>query len=239
MDASGLVARVNSLAHVAGGRLWNLPYQRLAEKLAASPEQLAQANQQINVFRLPTRNLWKARVLHLMGRNTGPRGAIHYYQLCRPSNDDIDETLAAGKVDKQLAALARRAKQDAGYWLGLLAYERGLYEPAIDYFRNRTLKRIPTVPGPRGPITIWPARTKRWAIGPTPLPSTMPRGRPSAPATWCARPGSRRSSRKKLRKNKCRRLNRSPRTRGRRPQDLGAVGCREHHRGHRHRGGRV
>jgi hypothetical protein len=140
LDASGLASRAESLPHVAGGRLWNLPYRRLAEKFAAGSEQLAEANRQINVFRLPTRNLWKARVLHLMGRFTGPRGAIHYYQLCRPSEDEIEDVLAAGKVDQQLAALARQAKQDAGYWLGLLAFERGLYDTAIDYFRNRTLK---------------------------------------------------------------------------------------------------
>jgi hypothetical protein len=146
LDASGLAARVESLPRIVGGRLWNLPYRRLAEKFAATPAQVAQANQQINVFRLPTRNLWKARVLHLMGRYTGPRGAIHYYQLCRPSDQDIAEVLAAGKVDQQLAALARQAKQDAGYWLGLLAYERGLFETAIDYFRNRTLLAHPDGP---------------------------------------------------------------------------------------------
>ncbi|HEY5312352.1 MAG TPA: hypothetical protein VIK18_07520 [Pirellulales bacterium] len=148
MDASGLASRVESLPHVAGGRLWNLPYRRLAEKYAASPEQLQQANQQINVFRLPTRNLWKARVLHLMGRFTGSRGAIHYYQLCRPADKEIAAALAEDKVDQQLVALARRAKQDAGYWLGLLAFERGLYETAVDYFRNRTLQ-----PHPDGPWT--------------------------------------------------------------------------------------
>lgn len=146
LDASDLVARVEKLPHIAGGRLWNLPYRRTAAKFAASPKQLENANQQINVFRLPTRNLWKARVLHLMGRYSGPRGAIHFYQICRPSNDDIEQAVTAGKVDKQLAGLARQAKHDASYWLGLISYERGLDAAAVDYFELRTLKADPKGP---------------------------------------------------------------------------------------------
>jgi hypothetical protein len=150
LDASGLVARAASNPRVAAGRLWNLPYRRLAEKFDASPQQVEQGNRQVSVFRMPTRNLWKARVLHLMGRYTGQRGAIHFYQLCRPANEDIEAALAAGKVDKQIVALARQAKEDASYWLGLLAYERGLYETAVDYFRVRTLKAYPNGPWVEG-----------------------------------------------------------------------------------------
>jgi tetratricopeptide (TPR) repeat protein len=143
LDASGLVDRAAALGHVGSGRLWNLPYERLAEKFAASKQQIDDGNRQVSVFRSPTRNLWSARVLHLMGRYTGPRGAIHFYQLCRPANDDIADALEAGKVTRQIADLARQAKEDASYWLGLLAYERGLYETAIDYFRLRTLDSFP------------------------------------------------------------------------------------------------
>jgi hypothetical protein len=34
------------------------------------------------------------------------------------------------------------AKQDASYWLGLLNFERGKYEVAIDYLGNRTLEAV-------------------------------------------------------------------------------------------------
>ena len=39
-----------------------------------------------------------------------------------------------------------RGKQDASYWLGLIAYQRGNYPVAIDYFARRTLEFMPSGP---------------------------------------------------------------------------------------------
>ena len=39
-----------------------------------------------------------------------------------------------------------RGKQDASYWLGLVAFEQGNYPSAIDYFTQRTLAAIPNSP---------------------------------------------------------------------------------------------
>jgi TolA-binding protein len=36
-----------------------------------------------------------------------------------------------------------RGKYDASYWLGLIAYERGNWASAIDYFQRRTLGAVP------------------------------------------------------------------------------------------------
>jgi hypothetical protein len=43
-------------------------------------------------------------------------------------------------------AVYRRAKLDASYWLGLIAFEQGNYRSAIDWFANRTLAAVPTGP---------------------------------------------------------------------------------------------
>ncbi len=43
-------------------------------------------------------------------------------------------------------AVYRRAKLDASYWLGLIAFEQGNYPSAIDWFANRTLAAAPAGP---------------------------------------------------------------------------------------------
>lgn len=119
--------------------------------------------------------LWKARVLHLKGQFAGEDGAIAYYQAVRPSNEALAEI--AGKLadqhyqvrrqmptsrnDQQLrqesreqadieVAVVTQAKQYASYWLGLIAYERGNFSGAIDYFARRTLEAAPNGRWTRG-----------------------------------------------------------------------------------------
>jgi hypothetical protein len=55
--------------------------------------------------------------------------------LARPSNEE----LAASSAHPLEKLVLLRAKQSAGYWLGLLAYQRANYPAAIDYFTKRTL----------------------------------------------------------------------------------------------------
>ena len=38
------------------------------------------------------------------------------------------------------------AKHDASYWLGLILFEKGSYDGAIDYFGRRTLEALPNSP---------------------------------------------------------------------------------------------
>ena len=86
--------------------------------------------------------LLKGRMLHLKGKLVGPEGAIHYYQMARPSNQDLLES-PMHPLAKQLHALA---KQDAGYWSGLILYHRANYPAAVDYFTTRTLLAVPNGP---------------------------------------------------------------------------------------------
>ena len=65
-----------------------------------------------------------------------------------------------------------RGKQDASYWLGLIAYQRGNYPAAIDYFTKRTLLFTPEGPWTAAPATISPAPSRPPAIPSGPSSST-------------------------------------------------------------------
>ena len=167
VDATALAERLRECPHVAEVRLWTLPYDRLASqaRLGKKGRQSLAADFEPFVVPFPrpikkkvemAPALWKARVLHLFGKFSGETGAMKYYQLSRPSEAEIERGPALppdqqeelrGKISQdewQQAAnrysqLAPVAKHDAGYWLGLVAYERGNYKTAADYFTKRTI----------------------------------------------------------------------------------------------------
>jgi tetratricopeptide (TPR) repeat protein len=120
----------------------------------------------------PVAALWRGRVLHLLGKYTGDEGANFFYQLARPAEIELEQRVfKAADAARELAlrgpeqqarveqflsatdqgiALIRRAKQDASYWLGLAAFERELYDTALDYFNERTLAATPDGPWTHG-----------------------------------------------------------------------------------------
>jgi len=59
------------------------------------------------------------------------------------------ENTVAERMEPVFEAL-RRAKQDASYWLGLVAFHRENYRSAIDYFSKRTLEASPNGPWTHG-----------------------------------------------------------------------------------------
>jgi tetratricopeptide (TPR) repeat protein len=164
----------------ARAQLWALPFDTLRRRQKLSPEQILRriaASSQFYAL-LPIAPLYRARALHLKGQFTDQEGATSFYQLARPSNDDLDQAqrrLAADIVKswearvrqlpaEQQAAAAQQArmiaaersetvrdacalgKQDASFWLGLIAFEQGNYASAIDYFSKRTLAAMPGGP---------------------------------------------------------------------------------------------
>jgi hypothetical protein len=167
VDAAALADRLSECKHVAGSRIWPLPYERLAaqarlgvkgkQRLAAEFEPFVvpfPRQQKKKVEMVPA--LWKGRVLHLLGEFAGEGGAINYYQISRPSESDIERGPALlqeerfdlrGKITDQewreaanrYARLAPAAKHDASYWLGLVAFELQNYKTAADYFAKRTI----------------------------------------------------------------------------------------------------
>jgi hypothetical protein len=81
----------------------------------------------------------RGRVLYLKGKFTGEEGAIHFLQIARPSNEAIKRS-SADDVEKLFRLLA---KQDASYWLGLISYQRGNYDAAVEWFMKYTIEAYP------------------------------------------------------------------------------------------------
>ena len=86
------------------------------------------------------------RALEFKGEFDGERGAKAYFLKSRRSDDN----LAKSNLSPQERALWGRAKQDASYWLGLIAFEQQNYDVAADYFARRTLELSPGGPWTEG-----------------------------------------------------------------------------------------
>jgi hypothetical protein len=129
--------------HIAEVRLWKLPYETALAQSRLTPEE----RQQKMLLLWPVLTaLAKARLLHFKGAFAGEQSATHYYLAARPSNAD----LSAAEMNGFARAICIRAKQNASYWLGLAAFERGKYPDAVDYFAQRTLEASPAGPWTAG-----------------------------------------------------------------------------------------
>ena len=160
-----------------------LPFYMVYEDRSTSQgkQQDPQAPRQQKIQAAP---LGKGRMLYLKGRFVGQDGANQYFQLARPSNEElaaiqrvlVEETRRAAEqaiqnlspeernavesqIEAKAAYLARaqmefflQAKQAASYWSGLIAYQRGNYSAAGDYFRKRTLEAAPNTPWRHGAL---------------------------------------------------------------------------------------
>ncbi len=126
-------------------RLWNLPYRTRDEQLTRErpAQQVAALEFQVFAWRP---QLWKGRVLHFQGEFDGERSAKHYYRQVRPSDKEIANS-PRHDIEKNFI---RQAKHHASYWLGLLTFDTGEYEVAVDFLRNRTLQATPDGPWTRG-----------------------------------------------------------------------------------------
>lgn len=91
----------------------------------------------------PPTPLGQGRVLHLRGKLQGEGSASHYYQMARPSEREL---ALHGQLSAAERAIILEAKQNASYWLGLLAQEQKNYSSAIDYLATRTLSAFPGTP---------------------------------------------------------------------------------------------
>ncbi|HET6879966.1 MAG TPA: tetratricopeptide repeat protein [Pirellulales bacterium] len=180
VDASALADRLHEVKHVSDVRLWSLPYERLAEQALKGRKGRQKIAGDFEPFMVPfprqikkktelTPALWKGRVLHVLGQFTGEPGAMKYYQIARPSDQDLargpaltaveqedlrgkvppDEWTAAGERFLKIAPVA---KHYASYWLGLIAFERNDYKTAANYFSKRTLDVNPDTPWRSGAL---------------------------------------------------------------------------------------
>ncbi len=149
VDAQATAKQLNELPQVKQASLWAEPFEAIADELTMklSVRQLAAAEFAPFADRP---KLWNARVLHFQGNKgkgddeladprQGHQDALVLYQdgTVRPPN----ATLA--KLDPAKQKVYSTAKAEASYWLGLLSYDRGNYDVALDWLDERTLKADP------------------------------------------------------------------------------------------------
>lgn len=169
VDATALAERLKVVPHVVDAQLWSHPLQTIDLRSRLSDAQLAvRLAAWMPLYATTEAPLRTGRVLHLKGQFEGQEGAVRCYLEARPSDQSMQEAAAdqakayldaiseslpesarkerEPEVRQQAVAMAQadwitwsRAKQDATCWLGLIAYERGNYATAIDYFLNRLL----------------------------------------------------------------------------------------------------
>ena len=155
-DPSGVAQRLKKIAGLSEIRLWQRPFETMLKRDSLAKQQQTQIDTAMAPFEVGgVRPLWRGRTLYLKGRFTGKDNATVYLQQARPSKRKLvelrSELMDLGKspkdIDAKIAAY-QRGKQDATYWLGLLAKVDGDHLAAIDYFDKRTLQTWP-----RGPWT--------------------------------------------------------------------------------------
>jgi len=159
-DVQALADRLAKLPQVKETKLWMQPFQAYVDEQTIGPESRVLA---VDEFApLAERPLlWKGRVLHLQGnkgvradeRNDplaeprdGHQQALVLYQKpsVRPGNATLN------KLEPAKRPIYSASKAAAGYWLGLLSYDRGNYDVARDWLGERTLDQN---------------RSSRWANG--------------------------------------------------------------------------
>ena len=164
-------------AHVAESQLWLLPFETLERRLQFDwrvsaawledvlplywvyQEQLAggaktsmdpleyEESRQAKPSQVVTHAapLYKGRVLYFKGKY-GEDGAAGCYLIARPSHESLVRS-SDSDFEKQVKLWA---KQDASYWFGLMALQRGRYRSAIDWLQAKTIEAYPNGPWSTG-----------------------------------------------------------------------------------------
>ena len=141
----------------AGGGLWTFPWETLARRgepaaAAAVGRELAPLAVGFAQGRGPEqaggriiRPLLAARIREFRGDLAGPDGAKAAYLMARPSRQAIAAAVAAAPPPQAetVRRLYEQMKEDATYWLGVLALASGETEAAIDYLERMTLRAAP------------------------------------------------------------------------------------------------
>jgi hypothetical protein len=144
-DPTAQAQRLARCAGVGEVRLWTYPYETLLAQANMGRDQRVAAVRQFYVF--PTEPiLWKGRILHFKGiyQTEDNDGAKSFYLQSRPSNVMI---VGSGLLPSQQDVI-KVGKQDASYWLGLIAFEEAAargegYDVPLDFFQKRVLESFP------------------------------------------------------------------------------------------------
>jgi tetratricopeptide (TPR) repeat protein len=141
VDPSSLAKSLRTVPGVVDVKLWDAPFRTIAEQEQRKPAVRAEAAKEFVVY-AGRPALWKARVLHFKGEFQGDKSARTYYRDSRPADSEIE------KMPQPMPF--REAKKKASYWLGLLSFDDGQYDVAIDYLQKRTLGATPDGPWTQG-----------------------------------------------------------------------------------------
>ena len=134
----------------------------------------------------PSAPLLHGRTLYLKGQLVGDDGAMKYYQAARPPH----AALMASSINDLEKRMYLLGKQDATYWCGLIVYQRGDYDAAVDYSKSGRSKHTEVTAGTAAPDTISPALMKPPAKPTGPFCSTEATPhRPVTKAICCGRNG--------------------------------------------------
>ncbi len=143
---SELAERWGSAEGISAARLWRRPFHTLLVRSSLDRRQTAtRLAAMLPFYVIPAAPLYRGRLLYLKGEFVGDDGAMQYYQRARPSN----AKLRASSADALRKLMLIRGKQDASFWCGLIAFQRGDYSTAADYFMKRSLEAYPDGPWTR------------------------------------------------------------------------------------------
>ena len=123
-------------------RYWTLPYEVFESRSQPPSARRPPASAQELIVFQAVPSLLRARELQFKGDFDGEKGAKAYYLRSRRS----DQNLAHPDLHPLERKLWTEAKQDASYWLGLVAMEQKSYSIAADFFARRTLELTPSGP---------------------------------------------------------------------------------------------
>lgn len=140
--------KLRACREISEVQLWRHPFDTIRRANQRSTvEATLQESQRYNAqiipekwseFRRAVGLISSARVAHLKGPLTGPTPATDLYQACRPPTIEVLSTAELPPAQQQMVLAA---KQDASYWLGLLAFDRGELGVAEDYLLRRYLEK--------------------------------------------------------------------------------------------------
>lgn len=173
VNASEEAEKFKAAPGVNEAGLWLLPFERLARIRKPTQEQL-QARAQLHLpFQIgipmkdpkdknaplkPQAALQLGRMRHLnavYGNDDSEEdNALLYYYAARPTNENLvvfaEQAIKAGAIPKEQFNvgfdIALKGKQNATFWLGVMALERETWKAAVDYLETYSLKEWPNGP---------------------------------------------------------------------------------------------
>jgi hypothetical protein len=127
--------RIKNCPHVSRIVVWSLPYETFLQLIRLGARRQAAMRGYLAPF-LKFPMLGKGRILHLKGEFDANPGPSEFYQMARTPDRELNKP----GMDPDDRAISVLAKQNASYWLGLIAAYRDNPASALDYLVNRVLR---------------------------------------------------------------------------------------------------